>query len=229
MRRWEEIFPETDREVLRQTGFGTKQEFGKTPALPIIDVVRRAIGSKPMPAIKSIQEFKRSCGEAGWKALPNIQKLLSSCRSGGMPIVYTMGDSGTRAVYPTPRVKGWTLAEDTNPAGLEFPDAIAPLPSELVVRKPVPDAFFGTSLAMCLHAKGVDTLLVTGTATSNCVRATVFGGHANGFKCFLVEECTFDRFELSHLVNLFDMNAKVADVITLDEALRYVAEIGPSR
>ncbi len=57
------------------------------------------------------------------------------------------------------------------------------------------------------------------------MRATVIDACSYGFKCFVVEECTFDRVELSHLINLFDMNTKVADVITLQEALEHVARV----
>jgi nicotinamidase-related amidase len=69
-------------------------------------------------------------------------------------------------------------------------------------------------------------LLIGGTTTSGCVRASVVDAYNEGFKCFVVEECTFDRFELSHLVNLWDLNAKYADVITVEEALSYIAEVG---
>ena len=74
----------------------------------------------------------------------------------------------------------------------------------------------------CLRSMGVDSLLIAGCTTSGCVRASVVDAFSYGYRCFVVEDCVFDRFELSHLVNLFDMNAKYADVITLDEALKYV-------
>ena len=72
--------------------------------------------------------------------------------------------------------------------------------------------------------ESIDSLLITGATTSGCVRASVVDAFSHGYKCFIVEECTFDRFELSHLVNLFDMNAKYADVISLEEALTYLNE-----
>ena len=108
----------------------------------------------------------------------------------------------------------------------DIPAPITPLPSEVVIQKTKASAFFDTPLARCLRERKIDTLLVTGTTTSGCVRASVVDAFSLGFRCFVVEECTFDRFELSHLVNLFDMNAKYADVISLDEALKYVTSIG---
>ncbi len=74
---------------------------------------------------------------------------------------------------------------------------------------------------------GIDSLLVAGCTTSGCVRALVVDAFSYGYRCFVVEECVFDRFELSHLVNLFDMNTKYADVITLHEAIEYINGIEP--
>ncbi len=67
------------------------------------------------------------------------------------------------------------------------------------------------------------SLKLFSSSTSGCVRATTIGGLSYKYNVFVVEECTFDRFELSHLVSLWDMNAKYADVITINEALDYVA------
>jgi maleamate amidohydrolase len=72
---------------------------------------------------------------------------------------------------------------------------------------------------------GVDTLLVTGVSTSGCVRATVVDGHAYNFRVCVVEEGSFDRSSLAHKVNLFDMHMKYADVVSLQETKRYLAEL----
>ena len=72
-------------------------------------------------------------------------------------------------------------------------------------------------------------IIAEGTGLTKVETAAVVDGFSHGFRCFVVEECTFDRFELSHLVNLFDMNAKYADVIPLEEAVKYVTEVGQSK
>ncbi len=76
-----------------------------------------------------------------------------------------------------------------------------------------------------LVRKNIDCLLVAGTSTCGCVRGTVLDGYSFGYPVFLVEECVFDRSRTSHLVNLFEMNAKYATVIQLAEALEYVNKI----
>ena len=76
-------------------------------------------------------------------------------------------------------------------------------------------AFYGTSLAADLVSRGIDGVIVAGSSTSGCVRASVVDGVSHGFKMFVVRECVEDRAPASHAVALFDMDAKYADVITL--------------
>ena len=90
---------------------------------------------------------------------------------------------------------------------------------ELGLAKPKASAFFGTALLAYLHRIKVDSLVVCGTTTSGCVRATVVDGISWGYPVFLAEEATFDRARMSHGVSLYDMNAKYADVIDSAEAL----------
>ena len=73
--------------------------------------------------------------------------------------------------------------------------------------------------------KNIDCLLIAGTSTCGCVRGTVLDGYSYGYPVFLVEECVFDRSRSSHLVNLFEMNAKYASVIQLAEALEYIEKL----
>jgi maleamate amidohydrolase len=92
----------------------------------------------------------------------------------------------------------------------------------MVVEKVKPSAFFGTPLASHLISLGVDTVVVTGCTTSGCVRATVTDAFSYNFRVLLVEEGTFDRGEVSHKVNLFDLNQKYADVVRLGAAMEYL-------
>jgi maleamate amidohydrolase len=83
----------------------------------------------------------------------------------------------------------------------------------VVLLKDKPSVFFGTPLMSYLHELQMDTLPVTGTTTSGCVRATVVDAFSYNFKVAVVEECVFDRGQASHKINLFDMQAKYADVV----------------
>ena len=221
MRKWETIFSEAERALAKKTGFGRRQSFGKRPALIIIDVNNAFIGSVPKPVLESVEEYYTSCGEKGWAALEHIQKLLLTCRSKNVPVIYTTNDAVTRQFC-------WGPTKSSSPSGKpdlegqEIAEAIKPLPSELVIKKTKASAFFGTPMREVLQNLNVDSLLICGTTTSGCVRASIVDAFSHGLTCFLVEECTFDRFELSHLVNLWDINAKYADVITVDEAIGHI-------
>ncbi len=228
MRRWHQIFTEVDRALLQKLGWAEQRGYGKNPGLLLIDVKTSFVGTSRKPILEAVEEFRTSCGEAGWDSIPYFQKLLQACRSNGIPVIYVTGDPETRR-FTRSSVKGTGPRRDLEPRLEEIVPSIAPLPSELVIRKTKASAFFETPLASCLRDMGIDTLIVGGTTTSGCLRASVVDAYSHGFRCFVVEECTFDRFELSHLVSLWDLNAKYAEVITLEDALEYVAKIGRSK
>ena len=104
--------------------------------------------------------------------------------------------------------------------GNQIVPPISPQPQDIVIRKNKPSAFFGSPLAGYLVDLQADSIIVCGTTTSGCVRATVIDGFSYNFRMSVVEECTFDRGEVSHAMNLFDLNCKYADVIPTDEAVR---------
>lgn len=225
MRKWEAVFTDADRELVKKGAFAAKQSFGKRPAFLIVDVTRSFIGSQPKPVLESVEEYKTSCGESGWTALEHIRKLLTAFRSKKVPPIFTTNDPVTMHFAWGPTKRPPAPLDRLDAASWEIAREIEPLPSELVIRKTKASAFFGTSLVPALQNLKVDCLLIGGTTTSGCVRASVVDAFSYQYPCFVVEECTFDRFELSHLVNLWDMNAKYADVITLAEALDYIESL----
>ena len=92
-------------------------------------------------------------------------------------------------------------------------------------RKERPSAFFGTPLVAHLNQRRIDSLIVCGESTSGCVRASCLEGHMYGFHVSIVEECVFDRSEIIHKVNLFDMHHKYADVMKLDEVTAHLGDV----
>ena len=98
----------------------------------------------------------------------------------------------------------------------------APQASDIVIWKQRASAFQGTPLFSHLSLLGVQSLIVCGESTSGCVRASVVDAYSNGFHISIVEECTFDRAELTHKVNLFDLHHKYADVMHLEEVVAHL-------
>ena len=93
---------------------------------------------------------------------------------------------------------------------------------DIVIRKIKPSAFYGTPLQAFLNDLGADSLVVTGTTTSGCVRASVLDAFSNNLRVVIAEEACFDRSQASHAINLCDMHAKYADVVPVNEALDYI-------
>jgi nicotinamidase-related amidase len=109
----------------------------------------------------------------------------------------------------------------TNIDGNEIMAEIAPASRDIVVHKQKPSGFFGTNMASYLQLLGADSVIVTGTTTSGCVRATVLDAFSLNFRVAVAEEGCFDRSQASHAINLCDMHAKYADVVKTAEVLSY--------
>ena len=90
-----------------------------------------------------------------------------------------------------------------------------------MIYKQKPSGFFGTNMTSYLTLLGCDSVIVTGTTTSGCVRATVLDAFSLNYRISLAEEGCFDRSQASHAINLCDMNAKYADVVKTSEVLEF--------
>lgn len=192
-----------ENDVYKRQGFGAGVGFGKRFGLLIVDFVEgfadpQGFGGGNIPA-----------------AMRNTVDLLALARSHGWPVAHSrivFMDNGADANPFTMKVPGMlTLTETTRASHIVA--ELAPEAGELVVCKTVPSAFFGTTLAAWLLACGVDTLVVAGTTTSGCVRASVVDAMSHGLRVTVVADCVGDRAIAPHEANLFDMQQKYADVM----------------
>jgi maleamate amidohydrolase len=178
-----------------------------------------------------MRQFGKSCcGVYGWRAIPPIQMVLDSARAGGIPVFYTIPQEPDQRPVATlerfdEKMPNW-LDYSGSRNGYSFADEIAPRGGDIIIRKPTASSFYLTDFEEQLRAANVDTLIVTGCTTSGCVRATVVDAHARGFKMNVVEDGVFDRGQTTHAINLFDMQAKYADVIPAAEVLNRFARLG---
>jgi maleamate amidohydrolase len=232
MALWDDVLTERDKQVFAAAGYGKRQGFGLRPAVIVVDVNYNFVGDVPAPILESIKKYRNSCGEEGWQGVSQIRRLLDAARAAQVPIFYSTAPS-QRIALMAGRWHGKNSrgAEDFHrhaQDGNEIVREIAPHEGDIVILKDKPSVFFGTPLMSYLNELRVDTLLIAGTTTSGCVRATVVDAFSYNFKVVVVEECVFDRGQASHKVNLFDMQAKYADVIPLDAALSYLDELSRS-
>ena len=225
---WNNFLTERDKAVFASAGAGARGGFAKRPALLIIDVNWAFCGDRPEPILQSIKRWRNSCGEDAWTALPYIRALIDKCHEKGVPVLYTTGvrrndnwDSGSWA-WKNSRNNEDGRKGATNLDENEIVTPIAPGPQDLVVLKQKPSGFFGTNMASYLTLLGCDSVIITGTTTSGCVRATVLDAFSLNYHVALVEEGCFDRSQASHAVNLCDMNAKYADVVKTSEVVAFL-------
>ncbi len=226
-RIWDKFLTERDKAVFEASGYGAQGGFGKRPALLVVDVNYNFTGDRPEPILDSIRRWPNSCGEEGWATIPAMQRLLGTARRKGLPVIYTTGevrpdrwDRGSWA-WKNSRTSGPAPERESNLDGNEILAEIAPEPQDIVIRKLKPSGFFGTNLESFLTLLAADSVVIVGTTTSGCVRATAIDAFSNNYRVAVVEDACFDRSQASHAINLCDLNAKYADVVSSDDVVRH--------
>ena len=189
--------------------------FGKRPALLIVDFVVAYL-DPASPLYAGVED-----------ALASNERLLNAARKAAIPVlftnvVYTPGGADGGVFYR--KVPALKLFDRGSPLGA-FPASLQPREGELVISKQYASSFFGTHLAATLTSNGIDTLLITGLSTSGCVRATALDACQHGFLPFVVREACGDRHPGPHEANLFDLQAKYAEVISEALALAHLAAL----
>jgi nicotinamidase-related amidase len=221
MRPWEGIVSAEEIRAYEAAGFGRSSGFGKRPALLIIDVQYRTVGTKRLPFFEAIKEFKTSCGEVGWRAVDHIVPLLQLFRRRNLPVMYPH-------IAPKQAYDGGRLAEkvpeimNIAAKGYEFVTELAPMPGDILIPKKHPSAFFATAMTSYLIDQGCDSVVLTGCTTSGCVRASAVDAFAYNFKVVIPEECVYDRSKTAHAVNLFDLAYKYAEVRPVADVMKMI-------
>jgi maleamate amidohydrolase len=203
------------RAEFQAKGLGSRVGFGERPALLVIDMITGFTDARSPLA-----------GELG-SQLTATGSLLERARGAGIPVVFS-----TVAYDRQLQEAGlWIRKIPANSwltEGSEWVQVDARLgqrPEETTLVKKYASCFFGTDLAARLVSRRVDTLLIAGCTTSGCVRATAVDACSYGFHTIVVEEAVGDRAQLPHEASLFDIDAKYGDVVALDRACEYLAEL----
>lgn len=196
-------------EVYQRQGFGNDLRIEGRIGLMIVDFVNGFANPDVFGGGNIAQAIERTV------------PLLRAARELRWPIAHSRivyADDDADANIFSLKVPGMlTLKEHAHDSAIV--PQLAPEDGELVVRKNVPSAFFGTSLAAWLTMRGVTTLAVAGAVTSGCVRASVVDAMQFGFRPVVLSDCVGDRALAPHDANLFDMAQKYAAVMSSDELL----------
>ena len=218
MNPWDDVISEEEQRAYGAAGFGRPSGLGSRPALLVIDVQYRTVGSVRAPFWEAIKEFPTACGEVGWQAVDAMVPLVQLFREKGWPILYPhvapkIANEGGRLAEKVPAIMGVAAK------GYEVVAEVAPRAGDVLLPKKHPSAFFGTALCSHLIDLAVDTVVVTGCTTSGCVRGTVVDAFSLNFKVAVPFDCVYDRGATSHKVNLFDMSQKYADVMPVTDLI----------
>ena len=200
----------------RHEGFHGRAGFGRRPALVVVDV---NLGFTD-PASPLVCDLDGVVGA--------IRRLLDEARRAELPVAfttvsYTEGDKRTAAAFLDKVPALLTL--EAGSRWVEIDPRIAPLPDEPVLNKLFASAFHGTSLGSFLAAGDCDSVIVTGASTSGCIRATVVDALQHGYRPIVPREAVGDRNPAAHEANLYDIDAKYGDVVSLDEVLAHLDEL----
>lgn len=190
--------------------------FGMRPAVLIVDMIRGFTNATAMLGADLATQISAT------------QFLLTAARSRGLPIFYSTvsyeeADFKDAGIWALKQKGVMTLRAGT--PEVELDERLQKLPGEGWIVKKYASCFFGTDLCSRLVSRHIDTLLIAGCTTSGCVRATAVDALQLGFRPIIVRECVGDRSHAAHEQSLFDLQAKYADVVSLDEAGRHIREM----
>ena len=220
---WNNALSEHDQNVLEARPSRSSRGLGERPAVLVIDMNCGSVGDD-RPNYQQVDEYPGACGAFAWMAIPHMKEVIFAAREADIPVVYTK--LIFRATHDLPRAKhpNYRFSE-LSPQSEIQPD-IAPQPGDLLIETQQHSGFCQTPLLPILLNKKVDTLIVIGSSTSGCVRATVVD--ATTYQCFkvaVVEDAVCDSFDISHQSALFDLERMYCDVIPANKVIEYFAAL----
>jgi nicotinamidase-related amidase len=209
-----------DEEFFRQRGFGLKIGFGERPALIVIDM------------LKGFTDATMPLGSNLDREIEAQKPLLQIAHDRDIPVIFSTvmyheADIRDAGIWGLKQKGALTLTAGSE--AVKIDPRLDMRPSDSLLVKRYASCFFGTDLVPRLTSRRIDTLIIVGCTTSGCVRATAVDAVQNGFRPMVVREAVGDRSAAAHEQSLFDLNAKYADVVSLDETSHYLKTIGHNR
>jgi nicotinamidase-related amidase len=203
------------QEVYARARLGESVTLGSRPAVLVVDF---SCG---------FTDPESTLGSDMSDAVEATRRVLHAARAKGLPVVFT-----TIGYEPSLKDGGLWLQKipslgDLQIGGrwVEIDPRLGAREDETIVLKKGASAFFGTNLPAILISQGVDSVVLCGATTSGCIRATAIDLLQYGYPAIVPRECVADRAQAPHEANLFDINAKYADVVSVDDALEYLESV----
>ena len=210
--------------LYRDQGMGLRIPPGERPAVLIIDMQNDFCDpDAPTTLWPSIGQ-----------TIEPIKQLSAAAREQDVPVIYTTGlvaaDGSTAGLWRfKQRFHAEYRIQIEGSRGAEIIPQLSPKAGDRVIRKWRPSAFFRTDLEVFLSVRGIDTLLCCGTSVSGCVRASVTDAFMRDIRCMVIRECVADRSQAVLDANLFDLQQKYAEVVSIFDSLAYLRSISAAQ
>ena len=189
-----------------------------------LDRVSGGLGSKPalivVDVVRGFTDPSCPLGSEADEVVDANVRLMNAFHDASLPVVLTTviyRDDQQASVFRA-RIPALNLLTPESEWVL-FDSRLPVAPGDLQLEKRHASSFHGTELDEWLRNQEVDSVVVTGLTTSGCVRATAVDGLQNNYRVVVPREACGDRDEQAHEANLYDLNAKYADVLSLDDTL----------
>jgi maleamate amidohydrolase len=222
---WQDVVPDSDLKLY--AGWRRETFVGPRPALLAIDLYDLVYRGGPLPPAEINDIYPNTCGIFAHSAIAPTKMLIAAARRANVPIFFCTQE--TRPNNRPPGAVSTRRKREVPTDGYAIYREFKVEPNDILICKQRASIFAGTPLSSHLALLGVQSLIVCGESTSGCVRASVVDGYSSGYHVSIVEECTYDRAELTHKVNLFDMQHKYADVMHADEVLAHLDSMSVAR
>lgn len=199
--------------VYERASMDTRVGYGTRPALVVVDL---QVG---------FTDPENPLGGDLSGVIERTNDLLDAAHGASVPVVFT------RIVSSHPDYADFGIWQEKIPRldtlkseskWVDIDERLVVEPADHILDKRQASAFHETELASMLVAWGVDTVVVTGCTTSGCIRATVVDACAHGYRTVVPGEAVGDRAPEPHDANVFDMDAKYADVRPVGEVVDYL-------
>ena len=201
--------------IYARAGFGGSVPRGRRPALVVVDFSR------------GFTDPQYATGADLTREVEATARLADAARESGLPVVFTTiayADNERDGSAWLAKAPGLGILRVGSPL-VEIDPRLPLGPDDTLVVKKAASAFFGTNLAAVLVAERVDTVILCGATTSGCIRASAVDSVSSGFPTLVVRDCVGDRAQGPHDANLFDIQAKYADVVSVEDALEYLESV----
>jgi maleamate amidohydrolase len=203
------------REIYERARLGQSVPLGARPAILVVDFSR------------GFTDPESTMGSELTREVEATNRLLAAAREREIPVIFT-------TIGFEPNMKDGSLWLEKAPGlgeliigskWVEIDPRLERRDEETVILKKGASAFFGTNLPSILVSQGVDTIIMCGATTSGCVRATAVDLLQYGYPTLVPRECVGDRAQAPHEANLVDIQAKYADVVSVEDALAYIESV----